>query len=185
MFSFTLPCYTVYPSTTNFHCTPQFQYQFWVDSTPTGYEDTYAPNLVLQTESPATGQVSSFSWDPYVNGDTSYQAWVTSHMNQMSGSDAPWPAGPSGGSGWSCTSGCYLPPNTTTNHEPTYRSLETYVQGLLGFPNCSPTKSAMSDAIVTGIQVVLGPYEPSTVAYTLKVGFTAGACSYEWIFGSP
>ena len=170
--------------TTQLSISQKFFYEFWVDSTPVSFENIYAPNLVLQIQSPATGQVSSFFWDPYINGDTNYQNWVTSSMNQKSGSNEPWPEGPSGGSGWGCTSGCFLPPNTTVNPDPTYRDLETYVQSLLGFGSCSSAYCAMTDAIITGIQVMLGPDEPSTVAFTRKVGFTAGTCSYEWIFGS-
>jgi hypothetical protein len=170
----------------------QFSYEFWVDNAPSGFENTYAPDIRIQTRSPATDRYSEFIWNPAVNGDTNFQAWVTSSMDQDSGSTGGWPVGSTGGSGWACTLGCYVPANTTgtlafppESYE-TYRSLETYVEGLESFDKCSSASCAINDAIITGIQIVLGPNEPDTVAFTRKVGFTAngGQCTYDWTFGA-
>jgi hypothetical protein len=164
-----------------------------VDSTPTGFENIYAPDIRIQTRSPATGQYSDFIWNPTVNDDTNYQSWVTSTMNQDSGFDGNWPVGATGGSGWICTLGCYVPANTTgtlayppSTAYQTYRDLKTYVNGLESFGAGSSAFVAINDAIITGIQIVLGSNEPDTVAFTRKVGFTAngGECAYDWTFGA-
>jgi hypothetical protein len=170
----------------------QFSYEFWVDNAPTGFENAYAPDIRIQTRSPATDRYSDFIWNPAVNGDTNFQAWVTSSMDQDSGSTGGWPVGSTGGSGWACTLGCYVPANTTgtlafpPESYQTYRSLETYVEGLESFGAGSSAFVAINDAIITGIQVVLGSNEPDTVAFTRKVGFATknGQCIFNWIFGA-
>lgn len=168
-------------------------YEFWVDNAPVGSQNTSAPDIRIQTRSPATGQYSDFIWNPAVNGDTAYQSWVTSSMDQDTGSSGGWPVGSTGGTGWICTLGCYVPANTTgtlayppSTAYQTFRSLETYVEGLKSFDTCSSAYCAINDAIITGIQIVLGPSEPNTVAFTRKVGFTTndGQCTYDWIFGA-
>lgn len=163
-----------------------------MDSTPAGYEHVYAPDIRIQTRSPATGQYSDFIWNPAANGDTDYQSWEESSMTETSGTTGGWPVGNIGGSGWICTLGCYVPTNTTgtlayppSQAYETFRDLETYVDGLESFGTCSSAYIAINDAIITGIQVVLGPDEPNTVAFTRKVRFTTndGQCNYKWTFG--
>lgn len=117
---------------------------------------------------------------------------MTASVNQNTGSSGNWPVGTTGGTGWLCTLGCYVPANTTgTQAYPpsqayqTFRSLDTYVEGLESFGTCTSASCAINDAIITGIEIVLGPNEPDTVAFTRTVSFAAAAndCSYEWTFG--
>lgn len=103
-------------------------------------------------------------------------------MNEDTGSNAPWP-GAAGGTGWGCTLGCYVSGNSTAGATER-RSLSTIVESLLQYNKCSSTYCAINDAIITGIEVVLGPNEPNTVAFTREVGFQAGDCNYKWTFGS-
>ena len=72
------------------------------------------------------------------------------------------------------------PPSTAYQ---TYRDL-TYVNGLESFGAGFSAFVAINDAIITGIQVVLGPDEPSTVAFTNKMGVATknGQCIFNWIF---
>ncbi len=164
-----------------------------MDSAPAGFQKLYAPNIRIQTRSPSTGQYSDFIWNPAVNGDTGYQTLKTSSMDETSGEAGDWPVGDTGGTGWICTLGCYVPANTTgtlayppSTAYQTYRSLQTYVNALeTEFGTCSSAYCAINDAIINGIQIVLGPDEPNTVAYTHNVGFTTddGKCDYSWTFG--
>jgi hypothetical protein len=57
----------------------------------------------------------------------------------------------------------------------TFHDLETYVDGLDSFGTRTSGYSAINDAIITGIQIVLGPNEPDTVAFTRTVSFAANA----------
>jgi hypothetical protein len=38
----------------------QFSYEFWVDKAPAGFVNTHAPDIRIQTRSPATGRYSDF-----------------------------------------------------------------------------------------------------------------------------
>jgi hypothetical protein len=104
-------------------------------------------------------------------------------MNQKSGSNEPCPEGPSGGSGWGCTSGCFLPPNTTVNPDPTYRDLEMYVQSLLGFGSCSSAYCAMTDAI-TGIIIHSRPnpgYQDGAILAIREAFKNHWFDDYDWV----
>jgi len=143
--------------------------------------------------SPSTGRQSDFIWNPFNNqgsqGPVAYQAWATDAIDETTGSNSSWPVGSMGGEGWSCTLGCYMPVNSTGNlaYPPevavnTFRDLETYVEGLLDQGQCSSPACAMGDAVITGIQVVLGPNEPSTVAFSQNVTVASGSYSWRWRF---
>lgn len=121
-----------------------------------------------------------------------YQSWKSNSVNQTTGSNGSWPVGTTGGEGWSCTLGCYMPGNSTDTlaYPPevaaaTFRNLETYVQGLLDQDSCSVPYISVNDAIITGIQIVLGPDEPNSIAYTHDIFVQSGVYSWSWIFGCP
>lgn len=156
----------------------QFYYRFFVDSAPVA---TYAPTLRIVTRSPATGEYSDFIWDPAINGQTDYKNWVLSTINAEDGSNDPWP-GAAGSTGWGCTLGCYVSCNSTAGATEK-RSLSTIVRSLLKYKMCTSTYNAINDAIIVGIEIILGPDKLNTVAFIREVGFQARGCSYKWTFG--
>ena len=154
---------------------------------PSGKTTQYAPDVYLLTTSRVTGRSSTFKWDPYYNQDSQgaiiFEAWNTDTISQVTGSDAPWPTETAGGSGWSCTLNCYVSSNSTILTSDTRRGLETYVTSLLAQPATSISYASISDAIITGIQIVLGPEEPETTAYTRSLSISSGLYSWVWTFG--
>lgn len=161
-----------------------------------GNASVHAPDLRIKTMSPGTGRYSDFTWSPYNNEDSQgplvEDAWNLNVINQASGSNASWPTGSTGGSGWSCNLGCYFPINSTSSNltypasiaEATFRNLETYIAALLGTDRCTETSCAISDAVITGIEVVLGSpgAEASWVAYTQDVHVAASGYDWSWTF---
>lgn len=165
----------------------QILYEFNTRAAPAGATTRNAPDVYLLTRSPTTGRSSTFKWDPYYNTDSQgaivYQAWNTDRMTQATGSNAAWPEGPTGGSGWSCTLNCYLTSNTTVPTSQMRRRLETYVASLSAQPPNSEPRVSIDTAIIEGIQLVLGPEEPDTTAYTKYVTISSGIYSWTWNFG--
>jgi hypothetical protein len=180
---------------------PQLSYEFYLGTY--GNESVRAPELRIQTRSPGTGRYSDFIWSPY-NGNQDNQgplvddAWNQDFISETSGSNASWPTGSTGGSGWSCTLGCYFsldsPANGTDSGNlthpasvsaATFRNLQTYVSALLDTTTCSEPNCAINDAIITGIQVVLtAPGAGSAwTAYTQDVRVAAGGYDWSWTFG--
>lgn len=165
-----------------------------------GGETVHAPELRIQTRSPSTGRYSDFIWSPYNNLDTQgplvNDAWNQNNIDQFTGSDASWPTGSTGGSGWSCTLGCYFLVNSTDSGNlaypasvaaATFRDMETYVNGLLGATSSCDPQCPINDAIITGIQIVLT--EPGIgntwTAYTQDVHVAAGDYDWRWQFECP
>lgn len=62
------------------------------------------------------------------------------------------------------------------------RDLKTYVQGLLDQGQCNSPAIAMRDAVITGIQVVVGPQEPSTVTFSQNVIVASEDYAWRWRF---
>lgn len=175
--------------------TEQLAYTYYVDSTPAGQSPVRAPKLRIQTMSPGTGRYSDFIWDPYRNQDlqgvTANHGWRQHSVNELAGENATWPSGSLGGSGWSCTLGCYFPFNDVNQNNlavrgrvasKTYRSLETYVKSLLAQPPCSEPRCSINDAIITGVQIMAGPDTPDTISYTKNLRISSGLFNWEWIF---
>ena len=122
------------------------------------------------------------------------QEWMQHTINEAAGANLSWPSGATGGSGWSCTLGCYFPFNGVSENNlavhgrvarTTFRSLETYVRALLAQPPCSEPRCSIDDAIITGIQVVLGPDRSDAVAYTQGLQISTGTYHWDWTFGCP
>jgi hypothetical protein len=181
---------------TNEHCIyyvqPQLRYNYYVQQTPAGNETIFAPDLRIQTRSPLTGRYSDFIFNPYYNqasqGPVTYRSWKDNVINQTAGSSGSWPVGTVGGSGWSCTLGCYMPTNSTGNlaYPPTvaaatFRDLQTYVQGLLDQDENSVPYISINDAIIVGIQMVLGPEEPNSISFTHDVAVQSTPYSWAWM----
>jgi len=154
--------------------------------TPAGEESIYAPDIRIQTRSSVTGRYADFIWNPYNNqgsqGPVAYQTWKGNNITQTTGSSQPWPVGPTGGEGWTCTLNCYLPVNSTDNATNTSRNLLTYVEGLLDQDENSQAYVSINSAIITGLQVVLGPEEPNSISFTHDVSVRSGAYNWAWAF---
>ena len=63
-----------------------------------------SPSFKLYTFSPSTRRTSIFVWIPGAQG-TPYASgeWVDQFIGPDSGSEALWPVGPAGGTGWFCS----------------------------------------------------------------------------------
>ncbi len=169
-----------------------------MDSTPDGGEPPVRrPSVRIQTRSPGTGRYSDFVWDPSQTQESQgatpvRQGWLQETITEAAGADLSWPSGSTGGWGWSCTLGCYFPYNAVEGNNlaahgrvarMTFRSLETYVKALLAQPLCSEPRCSIDDAIITGVQLVLGPDTPNAVAYTRDVSISSSSFGWMWKFG--
>ena len=72
--------------------------------------------------------------------------------------------------------------NSTDNATNTSRNLLTYVEGLLDQGENSQAYVSINSAIITGLQVVLGPEEPNSISFTHDVSVRSGAYNWAWAF---